>query len=137
VDPLSQSRRFGHARGKPQRASTGRSTIVAHVSGGGGRGAQAADQVLENGTLVSGTLFYERDAKLGGADLDGARATRGKNGDLDPALLQHLSRAVLSVECLQLGSGSLKYSVPSVSTLDIEDHQAQPAHSLRTSSRIK
>jgi len=119
VDSLSHElRRFGHLAAKPQRASTGRSAQSSPMY------PAAAAEVRKRpirfskaAALVSGTLFHERDAKLGGANLDGARATRGKNGDLDPALLQHLeAMAVLSVERLQLGTVSLKYRVPSVST---------------------
>ena len=134
VDALSHELRcFRHARGEPAtREHRQIHPIVAHVSGGCGGGAQAADQALESSTLVPRTLFHVRDAKLSGAHLDGARATRGKNGDLDPALLQHLEpMAVLSVECLQLGSGLAEVQGPvGEHPVDIEDHQAQTPHSL-------
>src|SRR5439155_21045914 len=86
VDALSHElRRFWHARGKTAtREHRQIHPIIAHVSGGGSRGAQAADQAVESSTLVTGALFDERDAKLCGAPVDRARTTSRKARDPGP-----------------------------------------------------
>src|SRR5258708_17249585 len=89
VDALAHEfRRFGHARGKSAtREHRQVHPVIAHVSGGGGGGVRLAEQAFESGLLVPGPLFDEGDAQLRGAHFDGARATRGEDGGLDPPFL--------------------------------------------------